>query len=74
MATVRLAGITKRFEPATVAVDDLTLDVADGELMVLLGPSGCGKSTVLRLIGGLERFATAGGEPLLFVQGGFRAL
>ncbi len=55
MATVKLAAVSKRFDGATVAVDDLDLDVADGEFMVLLGPSGCGKSTVLRLIAGLER-------------------
>jgi multiple sugar transport system ATP-binding protein len=50
-----LVEITKRYEPETVAVDGLTLEVADGEFLVLLGPSGCGKSTVLRLIAGLER-------------------
>ncbi|MDH3752927.1 MAG: ABC transporter ATP-binding protein [Acidimicrobiia bacterium] len=55
MAAVELDSVTKRFDPATVAVDDLTLEIDDGELMVLLGPSGCGKSTVLRLIAGLER-------------------
>ena len=36
------------------AVDDLSLDIADGEFMVLVGPSGCGKSTALRSIAGLE--------------------
>jgi multiple sugar transport system ATP-binding protein len=51
-AQVALAGVTKRFG-AAVAVDNLTLDVADGELLVLVGPSGCGKSTVLRLVAGL---------------------
>jgi multiple sugar transport system ATP-binding protein len=55
MARVRLAGVTKRFGPATTAVDALDLDVRDGEFLVLLGPSGCGKSTALRLIAGLER-------------------
>jgi len=54
MAGVTLAGITKRFGP-TVAVDELDLEVRDGELLVLLGPSGCGKSTALRLVAGLER-------------------
>ncbi|MGK2948255.1 MAG: ABC transporter ATP-binding protein, partial [Acidimicrobiales bacterium] len=43
----------KRYGPVT-AVADLTIDVADGEFMVLLGPSGCGKSTALRMIAGLE--------------------
>ena len=52
MATVRLASITKRFGQ-TVAVDDLDLEVADGELVTLLGPSGCGKTTTLRMVAGL---------------------
>ena len=45
--------MTKRFGDVT-AVDDLTLDVADREFLVLLGPSGCGKSTALRMIAGLD--------------------
>jgi multiple sugar transport system ATP-binding protein len=53
MGRVALEGITKRFGEVT-AVDDLSLDVDDEELLVLLGPSGCGKSTVLRLLAGLE--------------------
>ena len=48
-----LASITKKFGD-TVAVDDVSIEVADGEFMVLLGPSGCGKSTLLRMIAGLE--------------------
>jgi multiple sugar transport system ATP-binding protein len=54
VATVALKNVTKVFGDGTVAVDDVSLDVADGEFMVLLGPSGCGKSTVLRMIAGLE--------------------
>jgi len=54
MAEVRLAGVTKRFGDLT-AVEDLSLDVANGELMVLLGPTGAGKTTTLRLIAGLEQ-------------------
>ncbi len=63
MATVTLRGLGKRYEPAfgrgardgtAPAVQDVTLDVADGEFFVLLGPSGCGKSTTLRMIAGLE--------------------
>ncbi|WP_436497971.1 ABC transporter ATP-binding protein [Actinokineospora sp. HUAS TT18] len=52
MSRIRLEGLSRRFG-STVAVDDLHLDVADGEFVVLLGPSGCGKSTVLRMIAGL---------------------
>jgi len=59
MATVTLRGLGKRYEAssrgaAPPAVQDVTLDVADGEFFVLLGPSGCGKSTTLRMIAGLE--------------------
>jgi multiple sugar transport system ATP-binding protein len=53
LAQVNFEGVTKRFGE-TAAVDDLTLSVPDGELLVLLGPSGCGKTTALRLVAGLE--------------------
>jgi multiple sugar transport system ATP-binding protein len=58
VATVALRDITKVFPDGTVAVDRLSLDVADGEFLVLLGPSGCGKSTVLRIVAGLEHPTT----------------
>ena len=51
MGRVALEHVSKRFDDVT-AVDDLTLDVADEEFLVLLGPSGCGKSTALRMIAG----------------------
>ncbi|MFY1673527.1 ABC transporter ATP-binding protein [Plantactinospora sp. WMMB334] len=54
MTTVALKDVTKVFPDGTVAVDNISLDVNDGEFMVLLGPSGCGKSTVLRMVAGLE--------------------
>ena len=54
MAEIRLEKVTKRFKE-TVAVDDLSLTVNDGEFFSLLGPSGCGKTTTLRMIGGFER-------------------
>jgi multiple sugar transport system ATP-binding protein len=59
VAEIVIEGVTKEFERGVVAIDDVTLQVTDGEFMVLVGPSGCGKSTLLRLIAGLED-ATAG--------------
>jgi multiple sugar transport system ATP-binding protein len=53
MGRVGIRGVTKRFGDVT-AVDDLTLEIADREFIVLLGPSGCGKSTALRMIAGLD--------------------
>ncbi|HEY0583068.1 MAG TPA: ABC transporter ATP-binding protein [Chloroflexota bacterium] len=56
MADVTLEHVSKRFAGGTAAaVDNLTLHIGDGELMVLLGPSGCGKTTALRMVAGLER-------------------
>ena len=52
-ADVRLDHVTKRFGDFT-AVDDLSLEVKEGEFFSLLGPSGCGKTTTLRMIGGFE--------------------
>src|SRR6184192_3707600 len=56
MARVEYDDVTKQFlgQQDRAAVDHLTLDVADGELLVLLGPSGCGKTTALRMLAGLE--------------------
>ena len=50
---VSLRGVSKAFMSGTVALQDVDLDIRDGELLTLLGPSGCGKSTVLRIIAGL---------------------
>ena len=54
MSRIILDRITKLFGDDVVAVDDVSLEIADGEFMVLVGPSGCGKSTILRMIAGLE--------------------
>ncbi len=53
MASVTYDHVTKQFD-GTVAVDELSVEVADGEFLVLVGPSGCGKSTALRMLAGLE--------------------
>ncbi len=54
MATVEIEHVTKVYPNGSEAVKDLSLDVADGEFMVLVGPSGCGKTTTLRMVAGLE--------------------
>jgi ABC-type Fe3+/spermidine/putrescine transport system ATPase subunit len=52
MTRVQLIDVTKRFGP-TVAVENVSADIADGEFVTLLGPSGCGKTTTLRMVAGL---------------------
>jgi multiple sugar transport system ATP-binding protein len=54
MARVRLDGVRKVYDNGHVAVDGVSLEVGDGEFVVLVGPSGCGKSTTLRIVAGLE--------------------
>ena len=54
MATVTFDHVMKVFADGTVAVSDLNLAIADGELIVFVGPSGCGKTTALRVVAGLE--------------------
>jgi ABC-type sugar transport system ATPase subunit len=54
MASVDLEAVSKLFADGTHGLDDCTLHVDDGELLVVVGPSGCGKSTLLRIIAGLE--------------------
>ena len=54
MAQIKLDNIVKKYGDGFPAVNDVSLDIADGEFMILVGPSGCGKSTLLRMIVGLE--------------------
>jgi multiple sugar transport system ATP-binding protein len=54
MAEVVFDAVSKVYRDGTRAVDQLDLEIADGEFMVLVGPSGCGKTTALRMAGGLE--------------------
>ena len=56
---IRIDGVTKAYKNGPRAVDDVSLEVRQGEFMVLVGPSGCGKSTLLKLIAGIEE-TTAG--------------
>ena len=57
MAKVSLQSITRKYGSVT-AIDDITLEIPDGEFWVLVGPSGCGKSTLLRTIAGLEKITS----------------
>jgi multiple sugar transport system ATP-binding protein len=54
VADIVLDHITKRYPDGTVAADDINIEIADGEFIILVGPSGCGKSTALNMIAGLE--------------------
>ncbi len=67
MSQIGLQGISKTFGTVK-ALDNVSLDVAEGELMTLLGPSGCGKTTLLRVVSGLEQPDTGkvliGGEDI----------
>ena len=65
MAKIVLDGVTKVFGDDVIAVNNVSLEIEDGEFMVLVGPSGCGKSTILRILAGLEELTA--GE--LFIDG-----
>ena len=57
MADVKFDEIDKVYDNGVRAVDDLSLDIPDGEFLVLVGPSGCGKTTALRMVAGLEEIS-----------------
>ena len=57
MAQVAFERVSKIYPDGTRAVNDVTLDIRDGEFMVLVGPSGCGKTTALRMVAGLEEIS-----------------
>jgi len=59
MAKIVLDRVSKVFGSDVIAVNNVSLEIGDGEFMVLVGPSGCGKSTILRILAGLEE-VTAG--------------
>lgn len=71
MSVLKITDVSKIFAGGTTAVDNFSLDVADGELVCLLGPSGSGKSTLLRMVGGFETPTsgkmTIDGEDITFV-------
>ena len=57
MAEIELRNVSKLYADGTHAVKDMSLEIADGEFMILVGPSGCGKTTALRMLAGLERIS-----------------
>src|SRR5437016_5439272 len=63
MATVTFDHMVKKYPGDVLAVNDLSLEINDGEFMVLVGPSGCGKTTALRIVAGLEE--ASGGDVLI---------
>ena len=54
MAAITMEHLVKKYDDGFPAVNDISIDIADGEFLILVGPSGCGKSTLLRLVVGLE--------------------
>jgi multiple sugar transport system ATP-binding protein len=65
MAKIELKNMVKKYSDGFPAVNDVSLDIADGEFMILVGPSGCGKSTLLRMVVGLEDITSGD----LFIDG-----
>src|SRR5487761_2338975 len=58
MASISIEGVSKVYPNGFNAVRELTLNVAEGEFMVMVGPSGCGKTTALRMVAGLEEISS----------------
>ena len=54
MAASTMEHLVKKYDDGFPAVNDISIDIADGEFLILVGPSGCGKSTLLRMVVGLE--------------------
>jgi len=61
MAQVAISNVAKAFGTVKV-LHDVSVDIADGQFVVLVGPSGCGKSTLLRMVAGLETIFGTGAE------------
>ncbi len=59
MAGLKLPAVTKSWDGKARVIQPLTLDVADGSLIVMVGPVGCGKSTLLRMVAGLSAYPPA---------------
>lgn len=55
MSTITLTNVTKQFSKNSIAIDNLSLRITQGEFLTIMGPSGCGKTTLLRLITGFEK-------------------
>src|SRR5690242_18802027 len=58
MSQISITNVTKTYVNGVLAVDNVSLEIEDGEFIVLVGPSGCGKTTLLRMIAGLEEVTT----------------